>query len=95
MKGEGRTPTVTGCPNSNPGNNCANGSRPAGRNPEVVCEKKCFLKVSVSLGGLGPSVAHGKTICETTSCSSYENKAETCSLLDAILGAVRVAAEQL
>ena len=34
--------------------------RPAGSDPEVVCQKDSFLKVSVSLGGFGPSVAHGK-----------------------------------
>ena len=34
--------------------------RPAGSDPEVVCQKNSFLKVSVSLGGFGPSVAHGK-----------------------------------
>ena len=31
--------------------------RPAGSDPEVVCQKNSFLKVSVSLGGFGPSVA--------------------------------------
>ena len=35
--------------------------------------KKFFLKVSVSLGGYGPSVAHGKHY-ETTLCSSYEKQ---------------------
>ena len=34
--------------------------RPAGSDPEVVCQKNSFLKVSVSLGGFGSSVAHGK-----------------------------------
>ena len=34
--------------------------RPAGSDPEVVCQKNSFLKVSVSLGGFGLSVAHGK-----------------------------------
>ena len=34
--------------------------RPAGSDPEVVCQKDSFLKGSVSLGGFGPSVAHGK-----------------------------------
>ena len=34
--------------------------RPAGSDPKVVCQKDSFLKVSVSLGGFGPSVAHGK-----------------------------------
>ena len=34
--------------------------RPAGSDPEIVCQKDSFLKVSVSLGGFGPSVAHGK-----------------------------------
>ena len=34
--------------------------RPAGSDPQVVCQKDSFLKVSVSLGGFGPSVAHGK-----------------------------------
>ena len=33
--------------------------RPAGSDPEVVCQKNSFLKVSVSLGGFGPSVARG------------------------------------
>ena len=46
------------------GRKCAkiqgNWLRPAGSDPEVVCQKDSFLKVSVSLGGFGPSVAHGK-----------------------------------
>ena len=32
---------------------------PAGSDPEVVCQKN-YLKVSVSLGEFGHSVAHGK-----------------------------------
>ena len=43
--------------NSNQRGSCP---RPAGSDPEVVCQKDSFLKVSVSLGGFGPSVAHGK-----------------------------------
>ena len=34
--------------------------RPAGSDPEVVCQKKFFLKVNVSLSGFDPSIAHGK-----------------------------------
>ena len=36
--------------------------RPAGSDPEVVCQKDSFLKVSVSLGGFCPSVAHGNIL---------------------------------
>ena len=56
--------------------------RPVGSDPEVVCQKNSFLKVSVSLGGFGPSVAHGKLRRRCVQAS--KNKAETCSLLDAI-----------
>ena len=58
--------------------------RPAGSDPEVVCQKTSFLKVSVSLGGFGPSVAHGKHSVRRRRVQATKNKAETCSLLDAI-----------
>ena len=58
--------------------------RPAGSDPEVVCQKNSFLKVSVSLGGFGPSVAHGKHSVRRRCVQVTKNKAETCSLLDAI-----------
>ena len=58
--------------------------RPAGSDPGVVCQKKSFLKVSVSLGGFGPSVAHGKHSVRRRCVQATKNKAETCSLLDAI-----------
>ena len=58
--------------------------RPAGSDPEVVCQKKSFLKVGVSLGGFGPSVAHGKHSVRRRCVQAAKNKAETCSLLDAI-----------
>ena len=58
--------------------------RPAGSDPEVVCQKNSFLKVSVSLGGFGPSVAHGKYSVRRRCVQATKNKAETCSLFDAI-----------
>ena len=58
--------------------------RPAGSDPEVVCQKNSFLKVSVSLGGFGPSVAHGKHSVRRRCVQATKNKAETCSLFDAI-----------
>ena len=58
--------------------------RPAGSDPEVVCQKDSFLKVSVSLGGFGPSVAHGKHSVRRRCVQATKNKAETCSLHDAI-----------
>ena len=58
--------------------------RPAVSDPEVDCQKNSFLKVSVSLGGLGPSVAHGKHSVRRRCVQATKNKAETCSLLDAI-----------
>ena len=58
--------------------------RPAGSDPEVVCQKNSFSKVSVSLGGFGPSVAHGKHSVRRRCVQATKNKAETCSLLDAI-----------
>ena len=58
--------------------------RPAGSDPRVVCQKNSFLKVSVSLGGFGPSVAHGKHSVRRRCVQATKYKAETCSLLDAI-----------
>ena len=58
--------------------------RPTGSDPEVVWQKNSFLKVSVSLGGFGPSVAHGKHSVRRRCVQATKNKAETCSLLDAI-----------
>ena len=57
---------------------------PAGSDPGVVCQRNSFLKVSVSLGGFGPSVAHGKHSVRRRCVQATKNKAETCSLLDAI-----------
>ena len=53
--------------------------RPAGSDPEDVCQKNSFLKVSVSLGGFGPSVAHGKHSAKRRCVQATKNKAETCS----------------
>ena len=50
---------------------------------QVVCQN-FFLKVSVSLSGFGPSVAHGKLSVRGRCVQATKNKAETCSLLDAI-----------
>ena len=58
--------------------------RPAGSDPEVVCQKNSFLKVSVSLGRFGPSVAHEKHSVRRHCVQATKNKAETGSLLDAI-----------
>ena len=58
--------------------------RPAGSDPEVVCQKNSFLKVSVSLGGFSPSLVHGKHSVRRRVVQATKNKAETCSLLDAI-----------
>ena len=58
--------------------------RPAASDPEVVCQKNSFLKVSVSLGGFGPSVTYGKHSVRRRCVQATKNKAETCSLLDAI-----------
>ena len=58
--------------------------RPAGSDPEVVCQKTSLLKVSVFLGGFGPSVAHGNHSVRRCCVQAPKNKAETCSLLDAI-----------
>ena len=58
--------------------------RPAGSDPEVVCQKNSFLKVGVYLGGSGPSVAHGKHSVRRRCLQATKNKAESCSLLDAI-----------
>ena len=55
--------------------------RPAGSDPDVVCQKYSFLKVSVSLGGFGISVAHGKLSVRGRCVQATENKEETCSLL--------------
>ena len=41
---------------------CSFPLRPAGSDPEVVCQKNSFLKVSVSLGGFGPSLVHGNIL---------------------------------
>ena len=52
--------------------------------PELFAKKNSFLKVSVSLGGFGLSVAHGKYSVRRRCVQATKNKAETCSLLDAI-----------
>ena len=43
--------------------------RPTGSDPEVVCQKNSFLKVSV-----WPFCSPWKTLCQTTLCSSYEKQ---------------------
>ena len=48
--------------------------RPAGSDPGVVCQKNSFLKVSVSLGGFGPSVAHGKHSVRRRCVQRYEKQ---------------------
>ena len=58
--------------------------RPAGSDPGAVCHKILFLKVRVSLSGFGLSVAHGKLSVRGRFVQATKNKAETCSLLDAI-----------
>ena len=60
------------------------GLRPAGSDPEVVCQKDSFLKVSVSLGGFDPSVAMENILWDDIVFKLRKNKAEACSLLDAI-----------
>ena len=52
--------------------------------PVLFAKKNYFSKVSVSLGGFGPSVAHGKHSVRRRCVQATKNKAETCSLLDAI-----------
>ena len=54
--------------------------RPAGSVPGAVCQE-IFLKFIVSLSGFGPSEAHGKL---SLGGQATNNKAKTCSLLDAI-----------
>ena len=58
--------------------------RLAGSDLENVCQKNSFLKVSVSLGGFGPFVAHGKHSVRRRCVQATKNKAEACPLLDAI-----------
>ena len=53
--------------------------RPAGSDPEVVCQF-FFLKVSVSLSGFGSSVANGKLSVRGPCVQATKNKAATCSL---------------
>ena len=52
--------------------------------PKLFAKKNSVLKVSVSLGGFGPSVADGKHSARRRGVQATKNKAETCSLLDAI-----------
>ena len=42
------------------------------------------MKVTASFGGFGPSVAHGKHSVNSRCVQATKNKAETCSLLDAV-----------
>ena len=58
--------------------------RPAGSDPGAGRQKIFFLKVGVSLSGFAPSVAHGKLSVRGRCVQATKNKAETCSLLDAI-----------
>ena len=52
--------------------------------PQLFVKKILFLKVSVSLRGFGPSIAHGKLSVRGRCVEATKNKAETCSLFDAI-----------
>ena len=65
--------------------------RPAGSDPEVVCQKDSFLKVSVSLGGFSPSVAHGKHSVRRRCVQATKRQGRNLSL--SLTGAVRAAAE--
>ena len=66
--------------------------RPAGSDPEVACQKISFLKVSVSLGGFGPSVAHGKHSARRRCVQATKTRQKLAFSLTP-LGAVRAAAE--
>ena len=66
--------------------------RPVGSDPEVVCQKNSFLKVSVSLGGYGPSVAHGKHCVRRRYVQATKTRQKLALSLTP-LGAVRAAAE--
>ena len=68
------------------------GLRPAGSDPGFVCQKNSFLKVSVSLGGFGPSVAHGKHSVRRR-CVQATKTRQKLALSSTPLGAVREAAE--
>ena len=67
--------------------------RPAGSDPEVVCQKNSFLKVSVSLGGFGPSVAHGKHSVRRRGVQAAKKTRQKLALSLTPLGAVCAAAE--
>ena len=67
--------------------------RPAGSDPEVVRQKILFLKVSVSLGGFGPSVAHGNQILRDDVLFKLRKTRQKPALSLTPLGAVRAAAE--
>ena len=58
--------------------------RPAGSDPGAGRQKILFLKVGVFLSGFAPSVAHEKLSVRGRRVQATKNKAETCSLLDAI-----------
>ena len=58
--------------------------RPAGGDPGLDHLQKKFLTVCVSLSGLGPSESHEKVSMRQMCDSSNENKAKSCSFLDAI-----------
>ena len=74
--------TATQDDNLGTGNSSGQGT---GSDPDVVCQKNSSLKVSVSLGGFGPSVAHGKQSLRGRCVqATKKNNEETCSLLDAI-----------
>ena len=66
--------------------------RPAGSDPEVVCQKNSFLKISVSLGGFGPSVAHGNILWDDVVFKLRKTRQKLALSLTP-LGAVRAAAE--
>ena len=66
--------------------------RLAGSDPEVVCQKNSFLKVSVSLGGFGPFVAHEKHSVRRRCVQATKTRQKLVLSLTP-LGAVHAAAE--
>ena len=68
--------------------------RPAGSDPRVVCQKNFFSKVSVSLSGFGPSVAHGKLSVRGRCVQATKTRHKLALDLSLMpLGAVRAAAQ--
>ena len=61
--------------------------------PKLFAKKDSFLKVSVSLGGFGPSVAHGKHSVRRRCVQATKKTRQKLALSLTPLGAVRAAAE--